>query len=348
MSTIWRVVCADGSVIEVIVEPYDDEVPTQFWKAYRQGWSGYMVALTERAAATKVAGYNVGDAPGALEILAPGEVSRSGLLAEVERLRADVIRYSDGVASAERGIAVQDEEIAALRAENARLTRACVEGLPREVLACPSCGEKHLEGPRHDDPNIDGRVRPHHTHRCYRCGHVWDVGRWSYGAESQSVAVPVSVHESTVDMLAAEIRTMCGERDFHQHKAEEWEESAEIERARAEAAEAECVRLCAESARISQLLNDARNDAVLLADENTDLRSGVDTVSGDNADLTAENEALAAECDSMRARFVTVCETQAEMLDKAGDRDGAKGARLCATVLRLLTMVPTSDPSPAG
>lgn len=101
----------------------------------------------------------------------------------------------------------------ALRVENARLTRACVEGLPREVIVCPECSEKHVEGPRHDDPSIDGRVRPHHTHRCYHCGHVWDAGRWSYGAESQSVAVPVSVHESTVDMLAAEIRNLCEVRD---------------------------------------------------------------------------------------------------------------------------------------
>lgn len=67
-----------------------------------------------------------------------------------------------------------------------------------------------------------------------------------------------------------------------------------------DALRAEVERLRAENARLSQLLNDARNDAVLLADENTDLRSGVDTVAGDNADLTAENEALAAERDALR------------------------------------------------
>lgn len=37
------------------------------------------------------------------------------LAAERDALRADVIRYADGVASAERGIAAQDEEIATLR-----------------------------------------------------------------------------------------------------------------------------------------------------------------------------------------------------------------------------------------
>lgn len=83
-------------------------------------------------------------------------------------------------------------EVLRLRTENERLTRACVEGLPREVLHCPACGAQHIEGPRHDDPTLDGRVRPHHTHRCYGCGHVWDAGRWSYGDTEASIAAPLA------------------------------------------------------------------------------------------------------------------------------------------------------------
>ena len=80
-----------------------------------------------------------------------------------------------------------------LRRERERLQRACDEGLPRERIDCPACGLAHVEGPRHDDPSIDGRTRPHHTHRCYHCGHVWDAGRWSFGvAEGEETAVAPS------------------------------------------------------------------------------------------------------------------------------------------------------------
>lgn len=72
-------------------------------------------------------------------------------------------------------------DVEALRTERDRLQRACDEGLPREVIPCPACKAPHVEGPRHDDPTKDGRVRPHHTHRCYGCGHVWDDGRWTFG-----------------------------------------------------------------------------------------------------------------------------------------------------------------------
>lgn len=72
-------------------------------------------------------------------------------------------------------------ELESVAAERDRLQRACDEGLPREVIPCPSCKVPHVEGPRHDDPAKDGRTRPHHTHRCYGCGHVWESGRWSFG-----------------------------------------------------------------------------------------------------------------------------------------------------------------------
>ena len=80
-----------------------------------------------------------------------------------------------------------------LRRERDRLQRACDEGLPRERIDCPACGVRHVEGPRHDDPSVDGRTRPHHTHRCYHCGHVWDAGRWIFGvAEGEETAVAPS------------------------------------------------------------------------------------------------------------------------------------------------------------
>lgn len=71
----------------------------------------------------------------------------------------------------------------AVTMERDRLQRACDEGLPREYIECPKCGKQHLEWFRHDAPGIDGRKRPHHTHRCYHCEHVWDSGRWSFGAD---------------------------------------------------------------------------------------------------------------------------------------------------------------------
>ena len=74
-------------------------------------------------------------------------------------------------------------KVETLETNNTRLQRACDEGLPREVILCPACGKPHVEGPRHDDPSISGRTRPHHTHRCYECGHVWDSGRWSFGID---------------------------------------------------------------------------------------------------------------------------------------------------------------------
>lgn len=96
------------------------------------------------------------------------------------------------IAAARTDVPVLVAEVQRLRADNERLTRACVEGLPREVMHCPACGVQHIEGPRHDNPALDGRVRPHHTHRCYGCGHVWDAGRWSYGDTEASVAAPLS------------------------------------------------------------------------------------------------------------------------------------------------------------
>jgi hypothetical protein len=77
-------------------------------------------------------------------------------------------------------------ELARVEAERDRLQRACDEGLPREVIHCPACKAQHLEGPRHDNPKIDGRKRPHHDHRCYACGHIWHTARWSFGAAEPS------------------------------------------------------------------------------------------------------------------------------------------------------------------
>lgn len=102
--------------------------------------------------------------------------------AALDRLVARVWRAATG--DTHEGPASVDVLLAAvevLRRERDRLQRACDEGLPRERIDCPACGVRHIEGPRHDNPSVDGRTRPHHTHRCYHCGHVWDAGRWSFG-----------------------------------------------------------------------------------------------------------------------------------------------------------------------
>ncbi len=110
--------------------------------------------------------------------------------AEVVGLRARIDESEEEARAAElahlRLSAERDRlaaELLAALAERDRLQRACDEGLPREIIRCPNCNAQHLEWFRHDAPGIDGRKRPHHTHRCYPCGHVWDSGRWSFGAE---------------------------------------------------------------------------------------------------------------------------------------------------------------------
>ena len=108
--------------------------------------------------------------------------SRDDAADAFDRLVARVWRAATG--DTHEGPASVDVLLAAvegLRRERERLQRACDEGLPRERIDCPACGRAHVEGPRHDDPSVDGRTRPHHTHRCYHCGHVWDAGRWSFG-----------------------------------------------------------------------------------------------------------------------------------------------------------------------
>lgn len=74
-------------------------------------------------------------------------------------------------------------EVIRLREELARMQRVCDEALPREVILCPACELPHVENARFDNPLVDGRRRPHHTHRCYHCKHEWDSGRWSFGVE---------------------------------------------------------------------------------------------------------------------------------------------------------------------
>ena len=94
------------------------------------------------------------------------------------------------VVAALKALADAEKRLRALRAEVARFQRVCDEALPREVIPCPNCGRNHVENARHDNPLIDGRKRPHHTHRCYHCGHIWDSGRWSFGVEPAAMAVP--------------------------------------------------------------------------------------------------------------------------------------------------------------
>ncbi len=128
------------------------------------------------------------------EILGVRADDADALVAEVRRLTAalgDVTASRDAYRRAksendERFMRERDEArdaLAAVTVERDRLQRACDEGLPREYIECPACHAQHVEGARFDKPEIDGRTRPHHTHRCYACAHVWDSGRWSFGAD---------------------------------------------------------------------------------------------------------------------------------------------------------------------
>jgi hypothetical protein len=76
-------------------------------------------------------------------------------------------------------VIAQAAEIVELRAERDRLQRACDEGLPRELILCPACGQRHIDGAN----GVEFATRPHHTHLCQHCGHVWDAKRWSFGAD---------------------------------------------------------------------------------------------------------------------------------------------------------------------
>jgi len=92
---------------------------------------------------------------------------------------ADVWGPLDRLEALARTVIAQDAEVAELRAERDRLQRACDEGLPRELLLCPACGQMHIDGAN----GVEFATRPHHTHLCQHCGHVWDNGRWSFGAD---------------------------------------------------------------------------------------------------------------------------------------------------------------------
>lgn len=157
--------------------------------------SSVTMAVYRYALALMVADYDVVDV--VRDGDPSGEQLREMLREEsTRRVRSDATHAAMGAQIAEMAAEVQR-----LRADNERLTRACVEGLPREVLHCPACGVQHIEGPRHDNPTLDGRVRPHHTHRCYGCGHVWDAGRWSYGDTEASVAAPLSEVQRLRDII---------------------------------------------------------------------------------------------------------------------------------------------------
>ncbi len=123
-------------------------------------------------------------------------------VAAVDYLRPvapETARHADALAA----------EVRRLRAERDRLQRACDEGLPREVILCPNCKLKHVEGPRHDNPALDGRTRPHHTHRCYHCGHVWDAGRWSFGVEEATgIAAELEAARADAAGLRAELNEL--------------------------------------------------------------------------------------------------------------------------------------------
>ena len=99
------------------------------------------------------------------------------------------------------------DESTVLQRELARLQRACEEGLPRERIHCPRCGTIHIDGA---DTSAYGK-RPHHTHRCQPenggCGHEFDTGRWSYGAD-----VPPDPLKAAQEKLQEFERALAAER----------------------------------------------------------------------------------------------------------------------------------------
>lgn len=125
----------------------------------------------------------------------------------VEELRAELARAQAEGRELRAKLAIAE-------GERDRLQRACDEGLPREVILCPACGQKHLEWFRHDAPGIDGRKRPHHTHRCYHCEHVWDSERWSFGVEvSTGIAAERDAALAQAEELTRALRSAQRERD---------------------------------------------------------------------------------------------------------------------------------------
>lgn len=75
----------------------------------------------------------------------------------------------------------------AVQKEVERAMRVFAEALPREVILCPKCGLPHVDG-------ASGEAfahRPHHTHRCEHCTHVWPTTRWSFGIAPPPAPAPV-------------------------------------------------------------------------------------------------------------------------------------------------------------
>lgn len=169
---------------------------------------GYALRVLRDAAAAALDASKAAHAP--RESATPKEgAPNADVNAWVRELRAAEGRAAEA-AKALRAAIDDAEELATaaqaaherLVAERDRLQRACDEGLPREVIRCPRCNAQHLEWFRHDAPGIDGRRRPHHTHRCYHCEHVWDSGRWSFGAErSTGVAAERDEARARLDAL---------------------------------------------------------------------------------------------------------------------------------------------------
>lgn len=132
--------------------------------------------LDEAAAARERAEAEVARLTRLVESAPPWRVSKVPTDAEMRALR---LRWSTGP---ERYQGDADALIAAvnhLKDELGRAQRIFDEALPRERILCPKCGRAHVDGAN----GADFARRPHHTHLCEHCGHVWDNVRWSFGAD---------------------------------------------------------------------------------------------------------------------------------------------------------------------
>ena len=204
------------------------------------------------------------------QVVPPGQKTLAELAGDAARQVGRLARLKDAaedkVARLEKSLHATEchaDELAAQRLELAkeldRYRRAVAEGLPRELILCPKCGARHIDGAN----GAEFATRPHHTHLCAGCGHVWDAKRWSFGAADAQLAAIGSVVTDehladaihwlsqcdfdgaqhalrTVEQLVNDLHAVRGERDALRTQRD-WRLDHAVREERVA-----CMRLCAE------------------------------------------------------------------------------------------------------
>ena len=136
------------------------------------------------------------------QIVPPGQRTLAELAGDAARQVGRLARMKDAavdkVARLEKSLRSSWDHADEITAERNTLVkeldrhrRAVAEGLPRELLLCPKCGARHIDGAN----GAEFATRPHHTHLCAACGHEWDMKRWSFGADDMQLAALGSAAE---------------------------------------------------------------------------------------------------------------------------------------------------------